>query len=90
MFICRVYIGDYCVGYRNMKLSALYRSDNPSIQYDSFVNDIYNPSIFVINRDYHAFSTHLIEFKIKNQNVSVSEPERSEASERSERRVIFM
>ena len=67
MFVCRVYIGDYCVGYRNMKLSALYKSDNGSVQYDSFVNDLYQPSIFVINRDYHAIPTHLIEFKIKNQ-----------------------
>ena len=63
---CRVITGDYTKGAQNMDEKHLYKSDGIT-QYDSLVDDINNPTIFVINRDYHALPTHIIVFKDKNQ-----------------------
>ena len=44
-----------------MNEQELYKEDKVT-QYDSLVNDLDNPSIFVINRDYHAVPIFVILF----------------------------
>ena len=61
MLACRVYVGDSTVGSYYMKKSELYKEDKVT-QYDSLVNNTKNPSIFVINRDYHAVPCYIIVF----------------------------
>lgn len=61
LLACKVYIGDSTVGRNNMNESALYRQDKVT-QYDSLVDSINNPKIFVINRDYHAVACYVIIF----------------------------
>ena len=65
MIACRVYIGDSTVGRRDMKRSELYKADKVT-QYDSLVNDLNDPSIFVINRDYHAVPCFVIVFTLRD------------------------
>ena len=62
MLACRVLVGDYTKGFKYMGQEALYKEDGVT-QYDSLVNDVLKPSIFVINRDYHAIPMYVIEFK---------------------------
>ena len=63
MFVCKVIVGEYCIGTPNMK-SVPYKPDKKR-RYESCVNKMENPTIFVINRDYHAIPTHIIEYKYK-------------------------
>ena len=62
MLGCKVYIGESTIGRRNMDKKELYKDDKVT-QYDSLVNDLDDPTIFVINRDYHAVPCFIIEFK---------------------------
>ena len=65
MLVCRVIVGEYCVGTHDMDGSSVpYKADKKT-QYESCVNKMKGPTIFVINRDYHAIPTHIITFKYK-------------------------
>lgn len=55
MFCCRVLVGHSIIGTQNMI--------SPAIQYDSLVDNLHNPQIYVIDKDYHAYPTHVIIFK---------------------------
>eukprot|EP01084_Bolivina_argentea_P212340 360975_1 len=58
---CKVIIGEYTAGKIFMNDKQLWNSNGK--QYDSLVNNIYKPTIFVINRDYHAIPQYIILFK---------------------------
>ena len=65
MLVCKVIVGEYCVGRSDMDGSSVpYKADKKT-RYESCVNTMVNPTIFVINRDYHAIATHIITFKNK-------------------------
>ena len=59
-----IVICEYTLGDKEMDNSLLFKSDQIT-QYDSLVNDMDNPTIFVINRDYHAFSVYIMLFNYK-------------------------
>ena len=63
MLACKVYIGESTIGKANMNESELYMNDKVT-QYDSLVNNLRNPAIFVINRDYHAVPCYIIVFTV--------------------------
>jgi len=65
MFVCRVIVGDYCIGNQQM-LAPPMKPDGKS-QYDCLVNALVNPTIFVITRDYHAIPAFLIVFNNRMQ-----------------------
>ena len=63
MLVCKVIIGEYTLGSPQMDGASIpYKADKKT-QYESCVNNVKNPTIFVINRDYHAIPTHIITFK---------------------------
>ena len=62
MFVCKIIVGSCCVGNSGMKVPPT-KSDGT--QYDTLVDTIYNPSIYVICKDYHAIPKYLITFKQK-------------------------
>jgi len=65
MLVCRVIVGEYCIGTHDMDGSSVpYKADKKT-QFESCVNQMVDPTIFVINRDYHAIPTHIITFKYK-------------------------
>ena len=65
MLGCLTYIGEYTVGSLNMNDSSLFMDDCVT-QYDSLVNRLDNPSIFVINRDYHSVPCFIIVYSRQN------------------------
>lgn len=65
MLVCRVIIGEYTVGNRDMDGASIPYKPDKKTQYESCVNNMESPTIFVINRDYHAMPTHIITFKYK-------------------------
>ena len=58
----RVLLGEWTKGTEDMK-SAPYKSGDSTTQYDSVVDDVDNPTIFVIFRDTAAYPEYIIQFK---------------------------
>ena len=62
MFLCKVVCGDMCKGNIDIKLTD-WPKKNDGMIYDSLVNDLKNPSIFVIHDDVRAYPMYIIHFK---------------------------
>ena len=60
IFLCRVAVGEYCLG-KNGQLEPDVRSG--ATRYDSTVNNMSNPSIFVAFDDAQAYPEYLVQFK---------------------------
>ena len=63
MLICRVFVGDYTRGRHDMITPPL--KNDGKTQYDSLVDNINDPTIFVISKDYHAIPEYIIKYKRK-------------------------
>lgn len=62
MFLCRVVVGDWCRG-TNGQLTPAPKPHSQLELFDSTVDNIQNPSIFVIFHDAQAFPEYLVSFK---------------------------
>ena len=62
MYLARVLVGQYCVGNSSMIVPPPKDSSRPEILYDSVVNNVLNPSIFVVFYDFQCYPEYLITF----------------------------
>jgi len=62
MLFCRVIVGEYCVGHSG---SSTPTKEDGKTEFDSMVNRMKSPTVFVIPRDYHAIPTHYIVFRYR-------------------------
>ncbi|XP_051546598.1 protein mono-ADP-ribosyltransferase PARP12-like [Myxocyprinus asiaticus] len=62
MFVCRVLVGDYTKGHSRY-LRPPSKDGGDTIFYDSCVNDICNPSKFVVFEKHQIYPEYLIEYK---------------------------
>ena len=60
MFLCRVVIGEYCLGKRDALVPDTRKGNQ---LYDTTVNDMKNPGIFVTYHDAQAYPEYLVRFK---------------------------
>ena len=60
MFACRVSVGVYCRGVRDAPVPDPRKG---YLLYDSTVNDMANPSIFVVYHDAQAYPEYLVKFR---------------------------
>lgn len=63
MYLARVLVGDYTVGSPDLHAAPKKTSANPTDTFDSTVDQIPNPTIFVVFRDYRSYPEYLITFK---------------------------
>ena len=63
MYYAKVLVGDYTRGNRTMKVRPDKNSGNPNETYDSVVDNISNPSMYVLFQDYEYYTEYLITFK---------------------------
>jgi poly [ADP-ribose] polymerase 10/14/15 len=61
MILSSVLVGVYEIGNAEMKDPPI-RNDGSNKQYDSTVDCLMNPSIFVIYKDYRAYPTYIINY----------------------------
>ena len=63
MYVARVLVGQYTNGAQGMKAPPS-RNDptNPGVLYDSLVDNVHNPSIFVIFIDHQCYPEYVITF----------------------------
>ncbi|XP_034430831.1 protein mono-ADP-ribosyltransferase PARP14-like [Hippoglossus hippoglossus] len=62
MYLCQVLTGDYALGQRNMVVPPVKSNTSPQ-SYDSVVDNMANPSMFIIFHDVQAYPEYLITFK---------------------------
>jgi len=62
MFACRVVVGEYCKGKRDALVPDV-RNPVTNELYDSTVDDVDNPSIFVTYHDAQPYAEYLIKFR---------------------------
>jgi len=62
MFLCRVVVGVYCKGMRDV-LTPDVRPGHHHMLYDSTVDNVANPSLFVTFHDAQAYPEYLIKFE---------------------------
>jgi len=66
MFICRVIIGEYTKGTKEMKVAPPLREGSNEV-YDTLVENKDNPTIFVAMSDAQAYPEYLITFKMEKK-----------------------
>ena len=63
MYFVRVLTGEYTAGNRDMLAPPPKNpSKDPNILFDSVVNSMHNPQIFVVFHDAHAYPDYLVVF----------------------------
>ena len=62
IFLCRVLVGKYCRGVKDA-LTPDIRDAANHLMYDSTVDNVKNPSIFVTYNDAQAYPEYLVKFK---------------------------
>ena len=60
MFLCRVVIGEFCLGVQD---APAPRARLEKILFDSTVDNVANPSIFVTYHDAQAYPEYLVKFR---------------------------
>ena len=60
MYLARVLVGQYCVGNSSMIVPPPKDPSRPEILYDSVVDNVSNPSIFVVFYDSQCYPEYLI------------------------------
>ena len=59
MFLCRVVVGEYCQGQRDALTPSVRRGD---LLYDSTVDNMRNPGMFITYHDAQAYPEYLVRF----------------------------
>ena len=62
MYLARVLVGKYTKGEQGMKAPPARDPSKPELLFDSVVNNMDNPTTFVIFNDYHVYPEYLITF----------------------------
>ena len=64
MFICRVVVGKFTKGEKTMKVAPpLDASKNKHMLFDSLVDNVANPTIYVVMSDSQAYPEYVVTFK---------------------------
>ncbi|NWS60815.1 PAR15 polymerase, partial [Chunga burmeisteri] len=63
MYLARVLTGEYCAGSRGLITPPPKNSADPTNLYDSVVDNVNNPTMFVIFNDIQAYPEYLITFR---------------------------
>ena len=66
MYIAKVLVGTYTKGKEGLRVPPSIDASNPNICYDSVVDTVTNPLIYVVFYDYQHYPEYLITFKGKN------------------------
>ena len=62
MYLARALVGKYCKGKQNMRKPPPITPEQPGILFDSMVDNMLDPSIFVVYYDIQSYPEYLITF----------------------------
>lgn len=63
IYLCKVLTGDYTVGQKGMRVPPAKKGQQSHILYDSVVNNVSKPEMFIIFNDTQGYPDYLITFK---------------------------
>jgi len=63
MFLARVLTGEYGLGHRHLKAPPMNASCADGRLFDSVVDNMKDPSMFVVFKDSSVYPSHMISFK---------------------------
>ena len=63
MFICRVVVGKYTKGEKSMKVAPPLDASRKHLLFDSLVDNVTKPTIFVTMSDSQAYPEYVVTFK---------------------------
>ena len=63
MYYARVLVGEYTNGNSNMLVAPSKGTSDPNECYDSVVNDVTNPIMYIMFQDYEYYTEYLITFR---------------------------
>ena len=63
MYYSKVLVGDYTNGNSSMIVAPNKNSSDPNETYDSVVDNVANPSMYILFQDYEYYTEYLITFK---------------------------
>lgn len=63
MYLARVVVGFYVEGHRGLRVPPPLCPDVPEVLFDSVVDNIKNPRVFVAFRDFQCYPEYLITFR---------------------------
>lgn len=63
MYLCKVLTGEYTVGQGGMRVPPAKQGQQSHILYDSVVNNMSSPVMFIIFNDTQGYPDYLITFK---------------------------
>ena len=63
MYVVRVLTGQYTTGSNAMIVAPAKDPNDPAVLFDSVVDSIYNPSIYVVFYDTDAYPEYLITYR---------------------------
>ena len=63
MYLTRVLVGEYTVGKKGILTPPVKDPSNLTDSYDTVVDDVSNPSIFVVFYDWQCYPEYLITFQ---------------------------
>lgn len=63
MYLAKVLVGEYTLGKPDIIVAPRKNSSDPTDTYDSVVDKIPDPSIFVVFRDFRSYPEYLITFQ---------------------------
>ncbi|XP_053506581.1 protein mono-ADP-ribosyltransferase PARP12 [Ictalurus furcatus] len=69
MFVCRVLVGDYTAGHSSYTRPPS-KDGGDTVFYDSCVDDVHNPSIFVVFEKHQIYPEYLIMYRETSQSSS--------------------
>lgn len=62
VLLCLVTTGMSCLGAKDLPIHAVYRKTDESVSYDSAVDSLANPEIFVVSNGVQAYPAYLITY----------------------------
>ena len=63
MYLARVVVGFYAQGERGLLVPPPLQFDAPEVLFDSVVDNVAHPRVFVVFRDFQCYPEYLITFK---------------------------
>lgn len=63
MYVARVLVGQYTKGKEGIIVPPPINEGDPTVSYDTVVDDVSNPGMFVVFYDYQCYPEYLIAFK---------------------------
>lgn len=73
MFLCQVMVGDYALGKPDYSRPP-FKDEKKTVSFDSCVDDLAQPSLYVIFESNQTYPEFLIKYKVETEEITIVRP----------------